>query len=134
MTQKDLFNYQDCKKLYTEAKERLAEFEETIFNPPSPTMDGMPKIHDDSNPERLSETIDRHDELIANCNACLIEYIRAGRILDKAEEALSPIEVTIVEKRYRLGMKWNNVADAIGYSWRITMNKHHEILQKIANL
>lgn len=134
MTQKDLFKYQDCKKLYTEAKERLAEFEETIFNPPSPTMDGMPKTHDDSNPERLSETIDRHDELIANCNACLLDYIRAGRILDKAEEVLSPIEVTIVEKRYRLGIKWEAVSEAIGYSFRDTTRKHREILKKIADI
>lgn len=135
MTQKDLFKYQDCKKLYTEAKERLAEFEETIFNPPSPTMDGMPKTHDDSNPERLSETIDRRDELIANCNACLIEYIRAGRILDKAEEVLSPIEVTIVEKRYRLGIKdWESIADSIGYSVRRAFGYHKEALKKIANL
>ena len=129
-----IFKYQDCKKLYTEAKERLAEFEETIYNPPSPTMDGMPKTHDDSNLERLSEIIDRHDELIANCNACLIEYIRAGRILDKAEEVLSPIEVTIVEKRYRLGMKWEDVADDIGYAWRVVMRKHREVLKKISAL
>ena len=134
MTQKDLFKYQDCKKLYTEAKERLAEFEETIYNPPSPTMDGMPKSHDDSNPERLSETIDRHDELIAKCNACLIDYIRAGRILDKAEEVLSPIEVTIVEKRYRLGMKWEIVAEVVEYSFRDVIRKHREILKKIAEI
>lgn len=134
MTQKDLFKYQDTKKLYTEAKERLAEFEETIYFPSSPALDGMPKTHDDSNPEHLTEALARHEELIADCNARLIEYIKAGRILDRAEEVLSPIEVTIVEKRYRLGMKWTEVAEVVGYSWRITMNKHHELLKKISQL
>lgn len=134
MTQKDLFKYQDTKKLYTEAKERLAEFESTIYNPPAPVFDGMPKVHDDSNPEHISETVDRHDELIADCNVRLVDYIRAGRILDEAEKVLTPIEVTIVEKRYRLGMKWNNVAEAVGYSFRRTLSIHTEILQKIAPL
>lgn len=134
MTQKDLFKYQDTKKLYTEAKERLAEFESTIYNPPSPVFDGMPKVHDDSNPERISETVDRHDELIADCNARLVDYIRAGRILDRAEEVLSPIEVTIVEKRYRLGIRWERVADSINYSLRRTLEIHKEILKKVSSL
>ena len=134
MTQKDLFKYQDTKKLYTEAKERLAEFEMTIYNPPSPNYDGMPKSHDDSNPEHLSETVTRHDELIADCNARLIEYIKAGRLLDEAEKVLTPIEVTIVEKRYRLGMKWETVAEAVGYCFRDIIRKHREILKKISNI
>lgn len=134
MTQKDLFKYQDTKKLYAEAKERLAEFELTIYSPPSPTLDGMPKSHDDSNPEHLTETVARHDELIADCNSRLLDYIRAGRILDQAESVLTPIEVTIVEKRYRLGIKWEAVAEAIGYSFRDTTRKHREILKKIANI
>lgn len=134
MTQKDLFLYQDTKKLYTEAKERLAEFEETIYFPSSPALDGMPKIHDDSNPEHLTEALARHEELIADCNTRLIEYIKAGRILDQAETVLTPIEVTIVEKRYRLGIKWEAVAEAIGYSFRDTTRKHREILKKIANI
>ena len=135
MTQKDLFLYQDTKKLYTEAKERLAEFEETIYFPSSPALDGMPKTHDDSNPEHLTEAIARHEELIADCNARLIEYIKAGRILDQAETVLTPIEVTIVEKRYRLGIKnWESIADSIGYSVRRAFGYHKEALKKIANL
>lgn len=134
MTQKDLFKYQDTKKLYTEAKERLAEFEMTIYNPPSPNYDGMPKSHDDSNPEHLSETVTRHDELIADCNARLIEYIKAGRLLDEAEKVLTPIEVTIVEKRYRLGMKWDMVADAVGYTFRRTTQIHLGVLKKISTI
>ena len=135
MTQKDLFKYQDTKKLYTEAKERLAEFEETIYSPSAPALDGMPKTHDDSNPEHLTEAISRHEELIADCNARLIEYIKAGRILDEAEKVLSPLEVTIVEKRYRLGIKdWNMIADSINYGLRRTFDFHNGILKKIANL
>lgn len=134
MTQKDLFKYQDTKKLYTEAKERLAEFELTIYSPPSPTLDGMPINHDDSNPERLSETVTRHDELIADCNSRLLDYIRAGRILDQAETVLTPIEVTIVEKRYRLGIRWEHVAASINYSLRHTLEIHKEILKKVSSL
>lgn len=134
MTPKDLFKYQDTKKLYTEAKERLAEFEMTIYSPPSPTFDGMPINHDDSNPEHLTETVARHDELISLCNARLLDYIRAGRIIDQAETVLTPIEVTIVEKRYRLGMKWEAVADSVGYSFRRTTELHYGILKKISTL
>lgn len=134
MTQKDLFKYQDTKKLYTEAKERLAEFEETIYSPSAPALDGMPKTHDDSNPEHLTEAISRHEELIADCNARLIEYIKAGRILDEAEKVLTPIEVTIVEKRYRLGMKWDEVSEVVGYTFRRLTQIHVGVLKKISTL
>ena len=64
----------------------------------------------------------------------LVDYIRAGRILDEAEKVLTPIEVTIVEKRYRLGMKWETVAKSVGYCFRDVLRKHREILKKIANI
>jgi DNA-directed RNA polymerase specialized sigma subunit len=134
MTQKDLFKYQDTKKLYTEAKERLAEFEMTIYSPPSPTLDGMPKSHDDSNPEHLTETVARHDELIALCNARLLDYIRAGRILDQAETVLTPVEVTIIEKRYRHGLSLEKLAPLINYERSQVFKIHARIIKKIADL
>ena len=60
----------------------------------------------------------------------LVDYIRAGRILDEAEKLLTPIEVTVVEKRYRLGIHWEHVAASINYSLRHTLEIHKEILKK----
>ena len=51
-------------------------------------------------------------------------------ILDEAEKVLTPIEVTIVEKRYRLGIRWERVAVSINYSLRHTLEIHKEILKK----
>ena len=58
----------------------------------------------------------------------------AGRILDEAEKMLTPIEVTIMEKRYRLGIRWEHVAASINYSLRRTLEIHKEILKKVSSL
>lgn len=132
MNKDDLLSYLISKKRYLDTKERLMEFEMTIYYPPSPVYDGMPKSHTETI-TILSAAVDRHDELINQNNTALVAYITAGKQLDSVESRLNQTEADIIERRYRLGMKWENIAESINYSLRRTMEIHQEILEKISS-
>lgn len=133
MTKDDLKAYQIAKKKYIDTKERLAEFEMTIYYPSSPKYDGMPKSHADYD-QILAAVTDRHDELISLNNAALLMYIAAGRMLDEIESRLSETEAQIVEKRYRLQLPWEVIAEQMSYTERRTLGIHRVILEKISTI
>ena len=133
MTQQDLQEYQNSKRRYIEAKERLAEFEMTIYYSPSPTYDGMPKSHGDIS-ERLSAATDRHEELINAVNVALLRYINAGRILDQVVAILPIDEGRLIEYRYRQCLPWKEAAENAGYVERSAYHVHQRILRKIQKL
>ena len=131
MNKDDLLSYLISKKRYLDTKERLMEFEMTIYYPPSPVYDGMPKSHTETI-TILSAAVDRHDELVKQNNAALTAYILAGKQLDLIESRLNQTEADIIERRYRLGMRWESIAESINYSLRSTMRVHKEIIEKIS--
>lgn len=124
-----------------QTQDKIEEIEGRLYAPKAQQLTGMPAA-----PSRKGSAL---EDIVAGCEEELLDqrsryqqllehYMELGAKLaaqqlaiEKAIEALEPIERTLLRCHYLEGMRWEDVCVQIGYSWRQTHRLHAEALKKL---
>lgn len=134
---KDLIEENERKKEYLKSYQRAVRREVEILDEiqrlrmntmfPSVVNDGMPKGSSQSD---LSEYVAILDEQIQNLKE---ERLAKAKIYKGIEDRIRRIEnedeQRVLRLRYIKGMKWEEVAVEMGYSWKWTHKIHSDALK-----
>lgn len=134
---KDLIEENERKKEYLKSYQRAVRREAEILDEiqrlrmnkmfPSVVNDGMPKGNSQSD---LSEYAAILDEQIQELKEERLEKVRIYQgIEDRIRKMENEDEQRVLRLRYIKGMKWEEVAVEMGYSWKWTHKIHSDALK-----
>ena len=115
------------KRIDAQIRADYAELDDLVSLIKSPNLDGLPPS---ANSERdLSDLLIKKDELLAKILDDIYRKEKAKRRIDDALDAmLSETERTLLILRYKRGMNFEEIAEALEYSWRHTVRLHGSAL------
>lgn len=121
-----LMSYQKERRKVERLGEQLAELRQDKMSP-SATSDGMPHGTDISD---LSDYAARMDEIERELMAARYDRICAFQTVQRQIEQLDDEqEKDLLTYRYLRGLKWEEVAVRMGYSWRKIHYLHSSALE-----
>jgi DNA-directed RNA polymerase specialized sigma subunit len=117
----------DYKRIDIQIRALYAELDNVITLIQSPNLDGLPTS---ANSERdLADLLIKKDELLAKILDDISRKEKAKRRIDDALDAMrSETERTLLILRYKRGMTFEQIAEALEYSWRHTVRLHGSAL------
>lgn len=130
MTKEQLNAYKDIKKELADLQRRREELETALYSPRAQVLDGMPHGGPSVNYVR-EERMESKDEVLAMYKAKEAELQVALVAIEKAIEKLKPRERQLVRLHYIDGLKWEQVAVEMCYSWRQVHRIHSDALNKL---
>ena len=115
------------RRIDAQIRADYAELDDVITLIQSPNLDGLPST---PNSERdLSDLLIKKDELMAKILRDIDRKERARQRINDAIEAMwNENEKTVLILRYKQGMTFEQVAEAMNYSWRHILNIHGNAL------
>lgn len=130
MTKEQLRQYQYIKQEKEQLEQYLEELETLMTSPRAQSLDGMP--FSPSKGESVVEILAiKHLDIKNLYRVKVKELAEALCAIEKAIETLEPLERTLMRLRYIDGLKWEEVAVAIDYSWQQTHRLHKSALEKL---
>lgn len=124
-----LKGYRDTQKEIKRIDNELTELEAEMIYPRSPNLDGMP--HGGAGGDAFLRYMDRKDALTRdyyNAKAHLLDELDA---IERAIQHLPEKQKTLVWYRYVEGMRWEDIAEAMAYSWKQVHNIHAAALDRL---
>lgn len=122
-----LSTYQKAKQKVERLEQQLGELRFNKLAPPAVSNDGMPHKNDISD---LSDYMVKLDEIESDITSARYERICAfQRIQYQIEKMDDEHEKDLLTYRYIKGMKWEQVAVKMGYSWRKIHYLHSKALE-----
>lgn len=130
MTKERLKAYTEIKRELADLQRRLEELEAAMYDPRAQALDGMPRGSSGENYTR-EEQLDTKDALLAMYEARVAALDDALLSIENAIEKLEPRERQLVRLHYIDGLKWEQVAVEMCYSWRQVHRIHSDALNKL---
>lgn len=130
MTKEQLNAYKDIKNELADLQRRREELEAALYSPRTQVLDGMPHSSPGENYVR-EERMESKDEVLAMYKAKEAELQAALVAIENAIEKLEPRERQLVRLHYIDGLKWEQVAVVMCYSWRQVHRIHSDALNKL---
>ena len=123
---KFLNSYLEAKRDLTRLKEQLEELRYDRISM-SRKLDGMPRGNSVSD---LSGYAAKVDELEQKIMIARYERIKVfEEVRDKVESLAEGLEKELLTYRYLRGLKWEDISDAMGYSWKQVHRIHEKALE-----
>ena len=102
------------------------QIDEIVVLLKSPQFDGMPRGSGSTDP--TADLVQKKDELFRQINEAIDEKAAALRRIREELSKLSTVEESLLTYRYIDGMNFEQVAEALEYSWRHTLRLHGQAL------
>ena len=129
MTKEQLRNYQNIKREREQLRQQLEDIEAALYYPKIQRLTDMPAApHEGNHQEDLAIY---HIELQERYKAKLEELAAEQLAIEQAIEALEPTARMLMRYRYLDGLKWEEVAVKMNYSWTQTHAIHGEALKQL---
>ena len=121
-----LMSYQKEKRRVRRLEEQLEELRQNKMSP-SVTNDGMPHGTDKKDLSDYAVKVDEiEQELVAARHSRICAFQEVQRRIEAMEDE---IEKDLLTYRYLKGLKWEEVAVRMGYSWRKIHYLHSDALE-----
>lgn len=106
---------------------KVAQIEDAITAPSSPNLSGMPVYHSGSKAieDKVIAILAEKEKLLQKMYEVALEANEISELIDTLPDERMR---TIMQYRYILGMKWEEVAYKCGYAWAQTHKLHSEAL------
>ena len=132
MTKEALREYVHLKSERVQLARLLRELEMEMEAPSIQKMTGMPHAPS-GNKSSLEAVVARHLDLMERYQNMLgrIDEIQAQ--IEEAIASLDGVERTLMRYRYLDGMSWNDICEAMNYSWNSVHRIHGRALAKLRN-
>ena len=116
------------RRIDAQIKADYAELDDVVTLIQSPKLDGLPSSA--SSERDLADLIIKKDAILARILADIDRKEAARKRINDALDAMtSENERTVLILRYKRGMTFEQVAEAMEYSWRHILNIHGRALQ-----
>ena len=126
MTKEQLRQYRSGQAELVQLRELLCELEGIMTAPSAAKLTGtFGGAADGSRTERL---VERKAALETRYRTKQAELLRQQVDIETAIESLEPVERQLLRYRYLLGLTWEEVSEAMHYSWRQVHNIHARAL------
>lgn len=133
MTKEQLQQYKAIKAELRQIESRLDELEAPLYSAGATPITGMPmppsRAGTESRQERLA---DQTMELREYYNDKQKELAEKQLAIERAIDALKPMQRMVLRLRYIEGLSWDEVCTCMGYSWRQTHRIHAEALARLS--
>ena len=127
-----LNSYRELNAERLQLLDELQQLEQLMRSPASPNMDGMPKGGSGpSNP--VESLVVKHMTLEERYKAKIEALAEEQDKIETLIECLDPTERTLARFRYIDGLRWEDVCEAINYSWMQTHRLHARLLNKLVD-
>lgn len=129
---KQLNSYKDIKAERQQLLDEIERLEAVMYAPKGSKLDGMPKPPGSGDP--ILQVVAQHVALLDLYQVKRAQLLDAQNRIEELIELLPSRERTLFRYRYIDGMEWEEVCDAIGYSWRQTHRIHDRALGKLLEI
>lgn len=130
MDKEKLKTYRELKHEWDDIRRRISELEAKGYGPRSQLIDGMP--HGGSGESyAVEERMDQLSCLVRMYTAKEAELVCKLIEIEDAIKSLRPRESLLMRLHYIDGLTWENVAVAMGYSWRQVHRIHSDALERL---
>jgi DNA-directed RNA polymerase specialized sigma24 family protein len=127
-----LNSYRELNAERLQLLDELKQLERLMLSPSSPNLDGMPKGGSGpSNP--VENTVVKHLTFLERYKAKVEDMVAQQAEIEAMIECLDPTERRLARFRYIDGMTWEDVCEAINYSWMQTHRIHARLLNKLVD-
>lgn len=116
------------RHLEAERLQILAEYN-ALADPRGASLDGSPRSPGSGDP--MIGIVTKRQALADRYRGKLEELAEAQAEVENLIERLDPLARRLMRLRYIKGKTWEQVSDAINYSWRRTHDLHNAALQQI---
>ena len=132
MTKERLRRYiwlkQECRQLQAYLDRIMADMSTVT----SPRLTGMPHSNE---PRGLDDIVVRYEEIASKYEKRLRQYQRETLAIEDAiKNVEDPMLRIILRYKYIEGLKWETIADIVGYSRRWVLLRHGEALKAISSV
>lgn len=132
MTKERLRNYRDLLAEKKQLEQQLEAIEAALYNPKIQRLKQTPSAPSPGN--ATEDLANKHMELLDRYRDKLAELTLEQLAIEDAIERLPNRERNLIRCYYIQGLKWEEVAVAINYSWRQTHRVHSRALQLLAGM
>lgn len=132
MTKERLRRYRDLLLEKKRLEEQLGTIEAALYNPKIQQLKQTPRAPSQGN--ATEDLANKHLELLDRYREQLAELTMEQLAIEEAIERLPNRERNLIRCYYIQGLKWEEVAVAINYSWRQTHRIHSRALQLLAGM
>lgn len=132
MTKERLRRYREVKKEARQIRGQLEEIESRLYSPKGQLLTGMPSAPSPGGGTVTEVLIDRHAQLVQMYQEQLAQLEEEQLAVENAIKSLDdPTARLLLRYRYIDGLKWEEVAVLINYSWTQTHEIHGKALQQL---
>lgn len=131
MTKERLRAYAEIKKEREQLRQQLEEVEAALYYPKIQRLTDMPASPQGGNNQE--DLAIYHIELRERYRAKMEELAAEQLAIEQAIESLEPTARMLMRYRYIDGLKWEEVAVRMNYSWTQTHDIHGKALKQLAN-
>lgn len=130
MTKEQLRAYRDLKRERDRLRGMISELEGVIYSPTIPRLDAAPGggRPGDSPVERAAG---QHEQLLTRYRRKDAELTQALLVVEEAIETLQPRERDLVRLYYCRGLTWDEVCEAMHFSWSTVHRIHSDALKAL---
>lgn len=125
-----LLRYQEIKKEIVQIKQEITTVEERMYSLSSPSFEGIPHSSTPGDPtgNKATRDADKHSALLESYARQIERLTTEQAWIETQINCLEPVLRRLMRYRYIDGMIWEDVCDAISYSWRQTLYMHSKAL------
>lgn len=131
MTKERLRAYAEIKKEREQLRQQLEEVEAALYYPKIQRLTDMPTSPQGGNQQE--DLAIYHIELQERYRAKMEELAAEQLAIEQAIESLEPTARMLMRYRYIDGLKWEEVAVRMNYSWTQTHDIHGKALKQLTN-
>lgn len=129
MTKERLRAYAEIKKEREQLRQQLEEVEAALYYPKIQRLTDMPAAPQGGNHQE--DLAIHHIELQERYRAKMEELAAEQLAIEQAIESLEPTARMLMRYRYIDGLKWEEVAVRMNYSWTQTHDIHGKALKQL---
>lgn len=131
MTKEELRTYRSLKLERDKLRNLIKNLEAVMYKPRVQRLDGMPRSGAFAGSSVVENIAIKHADLLETYQQKETELLDAMQKIEQAIELLDPTERTIIRLYYVEGLKWEEVAVELCYSWRHVHRIHGVALEKL---
>lgn len=124
-----LYRYLDAKRLQVCLEQELAEIKSTASRV-TPALTGMPGGGGDgqSMARAVESIVDAQQKLAAQINVCGATRREVVAVINRLDDERLH---EVLRRRYLLGQKWEDIAEAMSYAHRSVFKLHRQAVQQV---
>lgn len=132
MTKERLRRYREVKREARQIRDQLEEIESRLYSPKGQLLTGMPSAPSHEGGTVTEALIDRHAQLIQVYQEQLAQLEEEQLAVETAIKSLDDSTARqLLRYRYIDGLKWEEVAVLLNYSWTQTHEIHGRALRQL---